>query len=475
MRARTLIFLCYLILTGFLCFHHEPWRDEVDSWLMSRDSSLISSLKTSPNAGTPVLWYFLLKPFATNGFPFYSQKILNWIITSAATALIIFQSPFSILALIAMCSSWFLSFEYSVVARNYGIGLLGLFLLLGSWSFPKNSLKRRIQYFTAWPLLCFSSVHFLSWVPGLLFLEFTNEKSNLKTKKQLLCLIWPAFLFTLSVILLWPTGNGQMSDSFVSSVNPHLGFKAMAQGVFPFFDYKGIAVVIAPVLILGFIKKTNPHKTQRWLVYFMLAFVNGIFIFKFFQPYLRYSGFNWLILVVSAWVGIQSVSHESTLVKRELSSKVTYFFVALFLINAPDIFKHWLKEIRFPFTDAYKTARFLEASGLVNHPISCFDEPNCSAILGYLNQKKQFWYPGTKRWGTHMWWDKNYADGLKLGFEDAFVSAYNFFSTQGSHTDFVYISRKPIQSPEKYGFKLVFSDKIEGWRQTDEAFNVYHR
>lgn len=473
MRLKIVLLLLYISLTATLSFFHEPWRDEVDSWLMARDASLSAITKISPNAGTPVLWYFLLKPFAVHNFPYFTQKILNLFLLWIAAGLLIFESPLSLMVLGSLCFSWFLSYEYSVVARNYGLGVLGLFLLLGSWSKKTLPLLKQIQFFVSWPFLCFSSVHFLALCPGLLGLDYLHRKRENFNKLSYSRYIWPILVFVLSVYILWPTGSGQMSSSFIDRFNLSNWYKAMSMGVFPFFSTRGILSVLAPIMIYKFFRLSLPDKRRRNLLYFMFWSVNGIFIFKYFHPAHRYAGFNWILLLVSCWVGLLYGEEEAPNETKKRALQISLFWGVLTLINAPDIVSHWKMEVRHLYTDAGKTAQFLKDSGLVDKPTSCFSDARCSAILGYINQKKRFWYPGQQNWGTHMFWDANYAKSIGISSEEAVTRAHLFFAGERQIKDFVHISVEPIENPERFGLKLVFSDKAEGWSRDDERFYVY--
>ena len=473
MRWKIVIFLAYLCLTAIFCYFHEPWRDEVDPWLMARDSSVISIIKMSPNMGTPVLWHLILKPLVINGFPFVALTVLNWIFVVIGTAILVFQSPFSIPVLVAICSSWVISFEYPAIGRNYGLGLLGLFLLLGSWGQKKTSLWKKIQFVIAWPLLCFSSVHFLSWVPGLLLMDWLLEKEKPSMTKAKTIYLVPLALFVLSVVILWPSGTGQFSSSFVSAFQIKNLPGAVTQGFFPFFYVNKLSAGCSCILFLICLKECNYKKENRWITYILFVSVNSIFVFKYFHYAHRHSGFNWLLLIVSAWVGLLSVAGKTEQLVKRLTNRITWIFTSLALVNAFGSISQWVKEVNLPFTDAFKTAKFLRESQLLEKPISCFSEPHCSAILGYLPMKKQFWYPATQRWGTHMLWDNDYFRGLSFNDESAFERAYQFFEGQGLQDEFVYISNRQIESPARYGFRLVFADEVQGWRVKDEAFYVY--
>jgi hypothetical protein len=48
---------------GFVMGHHELWRDEVQAWLLDRDSSsAIDLLSRQKYEGHPALWQLLLMP-----------------------------------------------------------------------------------------------------------------------------------------------------------------------------------------------------------------------------------------------------------------------------------------------------------------------------------------------------------------------------------------------------------------------------
>jgi hypothetical protein len=62
-RLPLLIAAAFLVVGGFVMAHHELWRDEVQAWLLARDSSsAIDLLSRQRNEGHPALWQLLLMP-----------------------------------------------------------------------------------------------------------------------------------------------------------------------------------------------------------------------------------------------------------------------------------------------------------------------------------------------------------------------------------------------------------------------------
>jgi len=116
--------LCVLIAYACLVFacvpFHEPWADEAQAWLLARDLSLPSLLfHYLRREGHPALWYLLLWGPA---HLHVSYAVLNWI--SALIALggiwvLLRLAPFPFYLRALLPFTFFLGYQYAVVARSY--------------------------------------------------------------------------------------------------------------------------------------------------------------------------------------------------------------------------------------------------------------------------------------------------------------------------------------------------------------------
>src|SRR4030042_4178497 len=79
--------------------------------------------------GTPALWYMFLVPFAKIGLPYISEFILHLIIAVAAVTVFILYAPFSRITKVLFIFSYYMAYEYSIIARRYGLSILLLFLI----------------------------------------------------------------------------------------------------------------------------------------------------------------------------------------------------------------------------------------------------------------------------------------------------------------------------------------------------------
>jgi hypothetical protein len=119
----------YLALMGVAIAHHEPWADEAQAWLLARDSNPVSLLKDFlPYEGTPGLWHLLLMVPAKL-LPYQSLNVISGALAALATYLVLRHSPFPLIVKVLLPFTYFLFFQFGVVARNYALLAPLLFLV----------------------------------------------------------------------------------------------------------------------------------------------------------------------------------------------------------------------------------------------------------------------------------------------------------------------------------------------------------
>lgn len=123
------IFIIYVACVTMLALKHVMWRDEVRALSLALSGGdLIAMLKSIRNEGHPFLWYVLLRVFYEIFHSVYVLPALAWVIGIASAYLLAFHSRFN-LAFVSFCLFGDAClYEYSVVARNYGISMLLMFI-----------------------------------------------------------------------------------------------------------------------------------------------------------------------------------------------------------------------------------------------------------------------------------------------------------------------------------------------------------
>lgn len=130
----------YAVLLVIGVIHHEPWADEAQAWQMARVIPLghlvFHQLRYENH---PALWYLVLASAQHLGLRYDN---IGWIVATfnfAGVAILISRAPFRPIVRYALALTFFLSFQYAIVARGYALAPLLLFALAATWR-NKNAL-----------------------------------------------------------------------------------------------------------------------------------------------------------------------------------------------------------------------------------------------------------------------------------------------------------------------------------------------
>jgi len=124
--------LCLLVgLQLWLIAAHSPWRDELQAYLLVRDSAGVTGLFSNLHyEGHPSLWYLALGVFEAVIASPAALKAAQAVIAVSVAALVWLRAPFPPWLKLLILAGYFPLFEYGVIARSYGLGELLLFAWL---------------------------------------------------------------------------------------------------------------------------------------------------------------------------------------------------------------------------------------------------------------------------------------------------------------------------------------------------------
>jgi hypothetical protein len=131
---RWLLLALWIAVSGFLALRHVVWRDEMRALALalSGDSAL-DMLRNIHGEGHPAIWYLLLRGAHTLVPVREVLPVVGWLPALAAAALFVWKAPFRPLTLALVLFGAFFVFEFAAIARNYGIGMLGLFAVAAAY------------------------------------------------------------------------------------------------------------------------------------------------------------------------------------------------------------------------------------------------------------------------------------------------------------------------------------------------------
>ena len=104
---------------------HAMWRDELNAWGIVLDSPTLPSLFAHLHyEGHPGLWHLLLWLAAHVSTAPQTMQVVHAAIALGIIWTIAWLSPFNRMEKLLLLLSYFVLFEYTVISRNYGVGLL---------------------------------------------------------------------------------------------------------------------------------------------------------------------------------------------------------------------------------------------------------------------------------------------------------------------------------------------------------------
>jgi len=133
-RRDLAVWLAYILMLVFTVPSHEPWNDEAQSWLLARDLSLPQLLFHALRYEShPPLWYLILWIPTHLHIGYFIFSWISAAIAAAGIYVLLRFSPFPFYLRAILPFSFYLAYQYSVVARSYTLFPLLCFLVAHAW------------------------------------------------------------------------------------------------------------------------------------------------------------------------------------------------------------------------------------------------------------------------------------------------------------------------------------------------------
>jgi len=122
---------------------HEPWSDEAQAWLLARDNTVWQMIRYRLHyEGAPPLWHVLLRLFHLAHGTYAGIGWFGAAFSVAGVYVLLRWSPFPLIVRALLPFSFFLQYQYAVIARSYNLFPLLVFSL--SALYPR---KQKILWF----------------------------------------------------------------------------------------------------------------------------------------------------------------------------------------------------------------------------------------------------------------------------------------------------------------------------------------
>jgi hypothetical protein len=114
---------CWVLVVAVALSRHEPWRDELQAWMLARDSRTLAELaRNARYEGHPLLWHALLFAASRVSRSVTAMQAVHLGVGAAGTYLLARFGSFTRVQRALLAFGYFGVFEYAVVARGYVIG-----------------------------------------------------------------------------------------------------------------------------------------------------------------------------------------------------------------------------------------------------------------------------------------------------------------------------------------------------------------
>jgi len=406
----------FAAVLGALLGRHEMWRDELQAWMLARDSGSLAELwRNTRYEGHPLLWHLLLLVPAHVFASPAAMQALHWLVATAATAVVLLRAPFSLPARVLIVFSYLPLFEYGVISRNYALTVLGLWLACAALAGSRTpwpavaaavlaanasplgvvvapALGAAIALTPAWrrrrvlPLaVLVAGVALAAWqcLPPSDYEHAREWVFSLSAERV-------AFVLRGYAVALLPVPAGGLHFWGSSALLPAYPFSAGSAGSIA--ALAGV-IVAATVAAVAHAARPSARALAAWLVGAVSLL---LFAYVKLPGAVRHHGFLWLLALACLWLA----AADGAVGRRRQNLLLAPFLVAGVWAAAIAAWRDW----REPFSGARCAAEEVRRQGLDRLPLVGSADYAVSGVAGYLPRGRVY-YPASDRVGSFIVWN----------------------------------------------------------------------
>lgn len=430
------VVVAWLAVAGFAMVNHELWRDEAEPWLLALHSASLPELfRHVKYEGHSTLWYVALFLLSRATASPIAMQVLHLGIGGAVVWTVARYAPFARLQRALFALGYFPVYEYAVVSRDYGLGVLLLLATCAALGPRAIRFPTVVALFALVPHTnVFAAILGLAlgftvladrWLPGGPVL--TKGVSRV----QFACgLVAVTISVALAAVQLKPPAD----SAIVVGWQPNLSLgmlakrvRAVTQPLYPIpqldrewwdkpflwnlwdlnpyrWPLAGAAYAMLGWVALGLARRA------RALI-FLAASVSGLIAFAYlkFAGELRHLGHFFVALVMALWLGkIEDARREGVSdgwIERAWASTKGSLFTALLGVHVLGGVLAVLLERRYIFSNGKATAAYLVEHRLDRAPFVAEHDYTAQSVLVYL-PRKQAYFPRGDRTSAFVIWNK---------------------------------------------------------------------
>jgi hypothetical protein len=418
-RFAAVVTLAFVALGGIGLARHEMWRDEMQAWLIPAGSASLGELIHNLRyEGHPALWHVLLWIVTRVSMRPEAMQVLHLAISAAAVFVFARNAPFSRPVRALAVFGYFPLYEYTVISRNYGIGMLFLFAACALFPF-----RRRSYLPLAAVLALLANSNPFTWLvalafAGMLVLEplWDREvRSTLRPADAALSLLLFGAASAMAAAQMIPPPDGGFATPWFLELRPSRIFRvlsAVARAWLPIpnptvatawntnviWHLQNWVTALISLALMGIaVAMIGRGRRSRPALVFYLGGTAALLGFSYlkYAGYLRHHGVHFLLLLACLWIARES-NREKT---RDglLTALLVIQVVAGVWVYGQDLVR--------PFSAAKATAEFLRDPRFAGMTLVGYRDSVSTPVTGYLG--RPFYYLQSQSLGTYVLWNQD--------------------------------------------------------------------
>lgn len=225
------VLLIYCAALAWCIPHHESWFDEAQAWLIARDSTLRDLLLHRLHyEGAPALWHLLLWIEARLHVSFLGMHYIAGLIAAAGVFVWLRFSPLPRVLVLLVPFTFYLQYQYAVIARSYNLFPL---LAFGLFALYQSKRPRPIMFCIVAGLLANVALHTAAFAVGALIFyaidrrPFTRTgQPSIRNTQRALAAGVLLFSFGIAAFVARPTPDGSFGNPVIRKIRGVLSGKA---------------------------------------------------------------------------------------------------------------------------------------------------------------------------------------------------------------------------------------------------------
>lgn len=425
------VLFAYFIIGLIGVFHHEMWRDELQTWLVGASSKNIGEfLFSMKNECNPLGWYganFILSRFTDN--PLIAQ-IFHLLLATGTVYLILKYAPFTRLQKVLVSFSYYLFFEYSLVARGYALTVFFIFLFCALYQQAKSKNRYLIISLV---LFCLANttghgvIMTLSllgmMVADYLFTQDISLRKKYKSRQFLIGVL--VVLLGIYIAMKWitPPPNNHYGNNWFTGIDIHrmvISLRTFWMSLIPipqlstihfwssniFYTNTTSSATFTILFLLSlciFLFCVFYYSQKISVAFFYLAATSGVLLFHYANNVIfainaaNHYGFIFITFIAAAWLapavkktkivipGLTSLRN-----KLKVEKNFTYLVTGLFAINMLGGIIAYGKDYALPFSNIEVTGDYIVSHHLNKLPETGFIDYAVSPISAFTKQPIYF-------------------------------------------------------------------------------------